>query len=292
MHLVKKSLAFKGLQTQESGVFHVVVFLGLGSEVSEFLEGLDEETRRVYKYGLKGFGEFYAACGSIGDFLDRVEEDTRRPRMVRKRVARKVLRMFVDWLQLRGYKPKTVRAYVGAVQALCRYYDLNVSTRFIRLPQNRPASRKKAWTIDEIANFIDMMDKPIYRAIATIAFQSGLGLGDILALKYGDIKEEYEKGVTPLCLDLSRIKTDVAHLTFIGKWALSMLRQHLKGKRLKSQDRLFKITARAVDSYFQRLAKKFVGNYEDFNPCRIHSLRAAFRTLLSDHQVDPLYLEF
>ena len=158
--------------------------------------------------------------------------------------------------------------------------------------QGESASRKKAWTVEEIANFTSMMDKPIYRAIAAIAFQSGLELGDILALKYRDIKEEFEKGVTPLCLDLSRMKTDVPYLTFIGKWALSMLKQHLKGKKLKSQDKLFKIAARVVDSYFLRLAQKFVGSYEGFNPCRIHSLRTAFRTFLSDHQVDPLYIEF
>lgn len=262
------------------------------AEVSEFLEALDNGTRHIYACGLKAFREYYAPRGSITDFLNRVEEDARKPRLQRKHEARNSLRMFVDWLQRKGCSPKTVRAYVAAVQSLCRYHELNVSTRYLKMPSDKPVSRKKAWTTEEAAKFVSMIKKPVYRAIATIAFQSGLGLGDILALRYSDVKDEFEKGVVPLCLDLSRIKTNVPHLTFIGEWAFSMLRQHLEGKTLSEQDKLFNVTPRAVDRYFQRVARKFVGEYEGFNPCRIHSLRAAFRTILADAGMPVDEIEF
>lgn len=266
--------------------------MSFDAEVSEFLEALDSGTRRIYMYGLKAFSEYYAPHGSIGDFLNRVEDDARKPRMQRKHEARNSLRMFVDWLRRRGCSPKTVKAYVAAVQSLCKYYDLNVSTRYLKMPSDKPLSKKRAWTTEDVAKFVGMVKKPVYRAIATMAFQSGLGLGDILALTYGDIKEEFERGVTPLCLDLSRLKTDVPHLTFIGEWASNMLRQHLAGRNLKLEDKLFNVTPRAVDRYFQRLARKFVGEYEGFNPCRIHSLRAAFRTILADAGMPVDEIEF
>jgi integrase len=122
--------------------------------------------------------------------------------------------------------------------------------------------------------------------------QSGLSVSDLLGLRYGDIKDEFEKGVAPLCLDLSRKKTNVPFLTFIGSWALGLLKQHLMDKLLKDDMQLFTVTRRAVDGYFRRIGLKFGGGFSGRNPYSPHSLRAVFRTILSDHKVDPLYIEF
>lgn len=60
--------------------------------------------------------------------------------------------------------------------------------------------------IEEVGEFVAAMDKPIYQSIAASIIQSGLSLSDLLALTCGDIKEELERGVTPLCLELTRKK--------------------------------------------------------------------------------------
>ena len=91
---------------------------------------------------------------------------------------------------------------------------------------------------------------------------------------------------------MTRIKTDVPFMTFVGKWGVSLLKQHLEGTTLRDQDKLFMISKRAIESHFKRVATGFVGVYTGFNPARPHSLRAAFKTLLSDHRVDPLFTEF
>jgi hypothetical protein len=41
------------------------------------------------------------------------------------------------------------------------------------------------------------MDKLLYRSIAASILQSGLSVSDLLALRYGDVKEEFEKGIRP-----------------------------------------------------------------------------------------------
>jgi integrase len=41
------------------------------------------------------------------------------------------------------------------------------------------------------------MDNIQYKCIAACIVQSGLSISDLLGLRYGDIKEEFEKGVVP-----------------------------------------------------------------------------------------------
>lgn len=184
-------------------------------EVEEFLSVLKFGTRNVYSRALTVFQQFYASRGSIKDFLDSVERDLLLPRGEKKRVARVTLNSFVVWLQNRGYTPKTVRVYVGAVQTLVKYFDIPISLRYVRLPPAQPVNRKHPWTIEEIGKFLAAMDKPIYKSIAASILQSGLSICDLLALTFGDIKEELEKGITPLYLELSRKKTGVPFTTFL-----------------------------------------------------------------------------
>ncbi|MGQ9641981.1 MAG: hypothetical protein ACUVUF_07665, partial [Candidatus Bathycorpusculaceae bacterium] len=184
------------------------------SEVLEFLSVLRAGTRNVYGRGLAAFQEFYSCHGSVGDFLDCVEEDRLLPRNQRKRVDRVTLNNFVVWLQGRGYSPKTVRIYVGAVQSLATYFDIPIGLRYVRLPPAQQVNRKHPWTIEEIVTFIALMDKPLYKSIVASIIQSGLSISDLLALTYKDVKEELEKGVTPICLNLTRKKTGIVFITF------------------------------------------------------------------------------
>ncbi|MGQ9781925.1 MAG: hypothetical protein ACUVQ8_06730 [Nitrososphaeria archaeon] len=150
------------------------------------------------------FQQFYSSHGSVKDFLDGVEEDRLLPRNQRKRVDRVTLNNFVVWLQDRGYSPKTIRSYVDAVQSLAKYFDIPISLRYVQLPPAQPVNRKHPWTIEEIGSFIDLIDKRLYKSVAVSIVQSGLSVSDILALTYGNVKEELEKGITPICLNLTR----------------------------------------------------------------------------------------
>lgn len=261
----------------------------------QFLEALSPNTRRVYKHGLIAFQQFYSKHGSLENFLDEIERDALRPRFEKRRIGNKTLNEFVKWLENRKFKPKTIRTYVAAVQSLAKFYEIPLSLRYVHLPPSRPASKKYPWTIEEVERFVNLMEEPIYKSIAASIVQSGLSLSDLLNLKYMDIKDEFENGVTPLCIDLSRKKTSVPFLTFIGEWAIQLLKEYLvskKGRKIKPTQKLYPISARAVENHFAKVARQFIGAYNGINPCRPHSLRAAFHTILRDHKVDPLYVEF
>jgi len=263
------------------------------SELAEFLDSFDGGTRKVYSAGLTLFEEYYGR--SVSEFLDEVEADLRLPRRERKRVARNALKGFVKFLQKKGLAPKTIRAYVGAVQSFARYFDINISSRFIGLPSSQPISKKFPWTTEKVAEFIQLISNPMVRTIAVCLFQSGISISDLLALTYGDIKYEFEHGITPLCFDLARIKTDVPYMTFIGRWGVNTLKEYLKDRELDLSDPIFpggESTKRLVEHHFQKASKKFYGEYQGRNPCRPHTLRAAFRTILGDAGADRDVVEF
>jgi integrase len=262
------------------------------SEVSEFLSVLRLGTCNVYSRGLAVFQQFYSAQGSIKDFLDRVEQDRLLPRSQRTRIDRVTLNNFVTWLQNKGYSPKTIRIYVGAIQSLAKYFDVPISLRYVQLPPAQPVNKKHPWTMEEVGKFIAAMDKLSYRSIAASIVQSGLSVSDLLALTYGDIKEEFEKGTTPICLNLTRKKTGISFITFFGSWSVKMLKEYLVNRKLEDEEPIYNVSSRAVHAYFHKTAQKFAGNFKGRNPYSPHSLRAAFRTFLSDHKVDPLYIEY
>lgn len=265
------------------------------SSVSEFLDSFSPGTRRVYKAGLEAFLKFYKSIRrgeTLDDFLDAIEEDFRRPRRQKKRVARNLLKDFVKWMEERDYAPKSIRAYVSAVQSFAGYYDLKISTKYVDMPSSNPISDKFPWTLDKVAAFTGMIDNPEIKSIAVTIFQSGLSISDILSLTWGDVKYEYTRAIVPLCFDLARIKTDTPFMTFTGSWGVSLLRSHLKRKKLGLEDLLYTVSHRLIDLEFETLANKWIGDYKGQNPMRPHSLRAAFRTILGESGCPYDILEF
>jgi integrase len=247
-------------------------------EEEEFLAALRPSTRASYRSALEAFRSFYGR--PVEEFMDEVEEDMSRGRGERRRVARAVMNEFISWLDGRGYKPQSVRLYVAAVQSLLRYYEIPFSTRYVRMPPNIPSSRRFPWTLEKVGEFVGGIGDPVTRAIAAVIFQSGISLGDLLSLRYGDIAEEYEAGVEPLCLDLVRRKTRNPYMTFVGRWGCGLLRGAIG--RLGPDDPLFDVSLRTVDHRFRIEAKRWLGEVGEFNPCSPHSLRHAFRTILGD----------
>jgi integrase len=250
--------------------------------VEKFLNHLKTPgTRALYTYGLSEFQKFYQPQGTVSDFLDRVEEDLKRTGWrERDLTAIDTLQNFANYLEAKKLSPNSIRSYVSSIQRLCKFHQLPVSLLNVKLPDPTVQSKKHSWNLEQIGRFIELFDEPMHKAQAAFLFQSGLSLVDNLSLEYGDIQEEYEKGISPICLDLTRHKTHVEFITFAGSWSVSLLRIYLDGKHLKPTDRVFQTTKESVDAYFRVRGKQFLGAYSTArNPCRPHSLRGAFKTL-------------
>lgn len=264
----------------------------LGPETVKFLNALKPSSRVTYKPGIQHFQEFFVKDGTIRDFLKRVIDDRRLDPLDQTFLDREVLKAFVKWMQEKEYAAKSIRTYAASIQSLAKFYGIEITTEYLGLPASIPQSRKYPWELESVSKFIGSMDNPMYRCIATVILQSGLAISDVLSLDYLSIRGDLESSIVPICLDLVRTKTSTPHLTFVGQLGTNLIRQHLEGKKLEDSTKLFMVTSRSIEEYFAKKAGEFLGHYEGSNPCRPHSLRSAFRTLLVGAGCVESYVEF
>ena len=279
-----------------------------GEEVDEYLGLKGKATRASYGSAFSLFKQYYqnkyGKDKGFGDYLDRIFAEFRKPPREQRRVAEIELVDFINFLKQLGKSNNTIRLYFAAVQNFLKYKQITVSAVFIGNlppPVEKPINHKHEWKLEEIKSFVD--SAPTYRdkAIIVSIFQSGLGGNEFVGLNYGDIQEEYEKGTIPICLkQLVRKKTGVPFKTFFGRDAVKYLRLYLQTrKNLTPETPLFtkwgseeRITTGAIQQKFSEIAHDlpFIKKreMEGFNPCRPHSLRAAFHSKLVNKVSDEL----
>jgi integrase len=274
----------------------------------KYLESKGEGTRRAYEMCLKRFVAFYGK--GLGDYVTEIEGQTRdnegKSLIERSRPGEDVARGFVKWHADNGYAPKATRLSMSALQNALKYYGISLSWGFIDLPPANPlpVNEKHQWTLEEMKQFIEAQDTLRDKALVALIFQSGLSIGDAMALNYGDVKRELEAGKIPIMIHLNRIKTGVDFRTFIGRDAVKLLGEYLKSRiPLVDGDPLFtklgtnkRCTKSALQVKLRRLAPKLPFLPDDdgvngFTSVRAHSLRSAFRSRLTGKMADTM-IEF
>lgn len=280
----------------------------LDETVSKYLETKKRSTAVAYEKCLKRFTLYYGR--PFKEFLLNLEEDRRanldRPIHEKTRPGEAVIRGFIKWHEEAGYSNYATLQSLGAVQNILKYYGIPVSYEFIETPPARPMKEndKHEWELDQIRRFVEAAEYLRDKAYIMFAFQSGLSIGDILALNYGDIQREYEAGTTPLAIEGYREKTNVKIRTFIGYDALHYLRLYLESRPdIKPREPIFtklgteeRATAGSIQKKLRDYASKLDFIYEEdlengYNPARPHSLRSAFRSRLTG-KMDGQLIEF
>jgi integrase len=228
------------------------------------------------------------------------------------------LEQFVDYMEQQKknngkskFTANTINLYVSSVQSMIKYIyrgRYQITTKFAGLPEPDPESDKEEWTLELVSAFFKAMDKPVYKTIVAVIFQSGLGIEEVLSLKYRDIQVEYEKGIRPICLELKRRKTKVTFHTFLGSVAVDQLTEYFKSVGTPSPDQpifhrlpdpklpeneMKTLSKGAIERYFLRRAKEFAKEpWIGENPRRPHSLRAAFQRLLILAHCPEIFTEY
>ncbi len=253
---------------------------------------LSRYTSSTVRRGITLFQEFYK--GNIRDFFLSVDEDKHRSVQERRYIEREVLQNFATFLMAEGNKKKrpwtgkTINCYMGAVQAYFSFYDMPISFKKIDLPPDHVTYEKHSWDLEEFTQFISTMKHLKYQAFTVCLFQSGLSCSDLLDRKYGDVKQELEAGIVPVCLappnrHIFRHKRvgrnkHVKFLTFIGEAGIRFFKMYLATRDdLTDESPLFDIDEQIVEQYIGRHARKLYGNFEGMNPWRLHGLRDFFK---------------
>jgi len=264
----------------------------------QYLDTKKSSTKTAYTTCLKRFRAFYprGLDGFISEIEGELEANRGKPLAERTRPGEATVRDYVKWMGEKGYANKSVRQAVAALQNALKYYSITLSTNFIELPPDRPMKEndKHQWTLDQIRQFAEAAEYLRDKCYILFQVQSGLSIGDILALNYGDIRREYENGTIPLAIENYRMKTNVPIRTFIGHDAVTYLQLYLQSRQnLRNDSPLFtmlgteeRATPAAVNKMLRKYAWRLSFIYEEdmengYSPARPHSLRAAFRSRLT-----------
>lgn len=269
-------------------------------EIIEYLNLKSEKTAKTYRGSFVKFLRYYrskhGANVTFNHFLIRIFEESKKSPLEQDRIAEKEISGFIDYLKDKGLSNNSIRVYFAAIQNYLKYKHIVISMSFVNVPPpvEKRENGKHEWKIEHIKQFVDAAKSYRDKAIIMCMFQSGLAVNEICNLNYGDVKDELEAGILPLCLKLVRQKTSVQFKTFFGRDAVKYLKLYLETrKNLKSESPLFtkirsrggemRITTTIIQQSFSEIAKKldFIDLEEDaYNPARPHSLRAAFKSRL------------
>jgi integrase len=159
--------------------------------------------------------------------------------------------------------------------------------------------------IRKILDHTSLRDKVFFLMLA----ESGMRPDTLVQLTYSNIKQEYEKGIVPMKIELpSLILKDnpQARFTFIGEDSARLLREYLSGRgKLEDDDFIFqpirpknlkeKLRMESFSLNFGRIVRKIglvkAGSKEDRKPkeIRLYGLRKYFN---NNMRADRAYIEF
>ena len=282
--------------------------VALDETATRYLDTRGENTKKAYENCLRRFTLYYGR--PFKDFLLSLDAEQKanldRPIHEKTRPGEDVVRGFIRWHGEAGYANYATLQAMGAVQNILKFYGVTISYAFIETPPPRPMKEndKHEWKLDEVRQFVEAAEYLRDKAYIMFAFQSGLSIGDVLGLDYGDIKREYEAGVMPMAIQRYREKTNVPIRTFIGHDALYYLRLYLGSRPgIQAGEPIFTLLGtgeRATLGSIQAKLRDYAGKlgfiYEEdleggYNPARPHSLRSAFRSRLTG-KMDGDLIEF
>lgn len=270
----------------------------LTDTAERFLSTKKQSTAKAYRLCLKRFRYFYGK--PLGEFIKEIEEQVEANKSLslaeRVRPGEQTVRDFIEWHSEVEYAPKATRQSIAALQNALKFYGIQMSFEFIELPPARPLRKndKHEWTLDQVRQLVDALPYVRDKAIALMAFQSGLGISDLLNVNYGDIAREYEAGTIPIAIEGYRQKTGIRIRTFVGRDSVKYLRIYLSSREPLNRDEpLFtllgsteRMTGAAIRKQFREAAEKLPFILDEdlengYNPGRPHSLRSGFRSRLT-----------
>lgn len=280
-------------------------------ELEEYLSLKSESTQEIYASTYRKFLAFYQNKYGEGKgfahFLDQIYKEFQKPPREQKRIIEMELSDFINHLKEDKKSNNTIRLYVASIQNFLKFKNITVSFQFIGNmppPVEKKENGKHEWKLEQIKQFVDKATSYRDKALILCMFQSGLAVNEICMLNYGDIQEEFEGGVSPICLKLVRKKTAVEFKSFFGRDAVKYLRLYLATRNdLNPDSPLFtkqrarggevRISTAAIIQSFSEIAKElpFIKQKGGYNPARPHSLRAGFNSQLIG-KIDATLREF
>ena len=200
--------------------------------VQEFLDSLPSRgTRKVYKYGLNKFLEWYGKTGK--EVLEERKDDlTQRPNedifTYRNRAANyeRIIESFYNHLIQKCYKINAAKSITHGIRQLFRFYHMDVRmrsgsnvNRTVKSQKSFPLTIEHVRRMYAVANFRE-------RVILSMATDLGLRIGDFLEIKKLDLPDLSLDA--PIAFDIMTDKEDVIAKGFLSQESVGLLKKYVE----------------------------------------------------------------
>ncbi len=186
-------------------------------------------TESIY---LKRFGPFINWIGKTPDEL--TTEAEKQERAGNKKWAEEQAIDFFDWLTNAEDGPKAARTTAqttyGVIRSFFRHHDILF---YGKTPRATSRSRIKLPSREELSKVWKAAD--LNEKLALSILRSGFRSEDAVALTYGDVKEDYEKGADRLYVEKVSEKEDLWFGVYLTKEATEMLRLRFEQRKREGE---------------------------------------------------------
>lgn len=199
--------------------------VNLASYILKYTKAKSKHTLYQYVFGIHRF------CDWKGITPDDLVKDASRGKAAIKKLSIDIDK-FVGDLEAENIAPGTINNHVKGVKALLRVNSISLTLPFriqkdIRYPDRAPSPEELARIID----LGDIRDKVLVSLLALAGFR----VGTLVKLQYRHVKDDLERGVSPVHL---HIEADITkgkygdYDTFIGAEAVDYLKTYLNSRRV------------------------------------------------------------
>lgn len=207
-------------------------------------------TRRNYSYHLDIFAQYLKTHYSEFKDKDPLEEINReliniesyKDEKIFKRKYTRIVKNYKSHLFGIGYTNCSIASILTPMMGFFKYLDCDGIGLNVKYPRSDVVYHNRDITREEIATILSHVGVR-ERAIFLFIVQGGLRPYTLSLLTYGDIKEDYVKGIIPCKIDIPKSKAKgkyKPYFTFVGREAVNALKDYLATRpSLKDDDLLF-----------------------------------------------------
>ncbi|WP_287588344.1 tyrosine-type recombinase/integrase [Candidatus Borrarchaeum sp.] len=264
------------------------------SVVENWLTSFPESTQKQYRPKMKHFCEFFDITPE--DFLEEAQLD-----------VISVKTKLNKWYNHLRRQKKTLNYSAvseAIIKSFLKYYEIKIQT-----PKRKRAKKykRKALRKEQIKDIVNAASNLRDKALIVVAFQTGMGIGDLLNLDYSDVKEAIEDNKDYHIIEYIRGKEGVESTAVIGRDSISLLKQYIKWrtqlgnvikddsplftgiKKHELQNRLSNRTAQYIMRH--TIVKAGLITFEDLekygkqNPLGFHAIRKAFSSVAKQNGI-------
>lgn len=275
-------------------------------EYTNWVLGKAEETKNHYKSALKEYCVFTGLDPK--ELIDEAEEDLTKSRRERGKPERR-LKEFLEHLRGCDYSETTVKHRFASMKS---FYSSNKFSQNVSIPKAAATNTELKIRKGHVRKFVEHAPTLRDRGVVLVMFQSGMDVSTLCTLNYGHMARGLESDECPLPIRIERPKERVSYTTFISRDAINALKTYLNHRRARGEKiewgsplfvkerrecitkkggkREYRQPERLETHLIQKMMKKVAVDSgmvskeqmesAKLNPCRPHTLRKAFSSIM------------